>query len=397
MPELRIVLFNCGVIDPRDIESWRARGGLEALDRARTELGPERVIEEIKASGLRGRGGAGFPAGLKWELVRKAPGDEKYVICNADEGEPGTYKDRYILENDPFTLFEGIAIAAYALGARRAYVYLRDEYHDIRPHLDRALAQVASHTALDCEIIIHEGAGSYVCGEESALMESLEGKRGEPRFRPPFPPSKGLWGKPTAIHNVETLMNVPQIVLRGAKWFSGIGTAQSKGTKVLSVSGDVRRPGVYEVPMGTPLRELVEQMAMASDVKLVQVGGASGRVVPAERLDTPLAFESVLGAGAVIVFNSGRDVVEIAWETIAFFVDESCGKCTPCRQGTRGLLEILTRLQAGKGLKEDLGKLQDLVEHMALCSLCGLGQAAPNFVADSLQSFRQEYEARVAV
>ncbi|MGQ9676497.1 MAG: complex I 51 kDa subunit family protein [Chloroflexota bacterium] len=396
MPEQRIVLRNCGIIDPRDVATWRARGGLEALRKARDVLGPDKVIEQIKASGLRGRGGAGFPAGLKWELVRKAPGDEKYVICNADEGEPGTYKDRYILERDPFTLIEGIAIACFALGAGRAYVYLRDEYHDLRHHLDRAIAQVEGEMPLGCQIIVHEGAGAYVCGEESALMESLEGKRGEPRFRPPFPPSKGLWGKPTAIHNIETLMNVSQIVLNGAEWFSGIGTAQSKGTKVLSVSGDVRRPGVVEVPLGTPLREVVEEMAQAEDVKLVQVGGASGRVIPADRLDTPLAFESCLGAGAIIVFNSQRDVVEIARETIAFFVDESCGKCTPCRQGARAMLEILNRLAAGRGIKGDLVRLQELAEHMALSSLCGLGQAAPNFVADSLQCFGHEYETRVA-
>ena len=396
MPEQRIVLSHCGIIDPQDIATWRARGGGAALQKAQAALGPEGVIEQIKASGLRGRGGAGFPAGLKWELVRKTPGERKYVICNADEGEPGTYKDRYILEHDPFTLIEGIAIACYALGAGRAYLYLRDEYRDLRRHLERALVQAASTLPLGCEIVIHEGAGSYVCGEETALMESIEGKRGEPRFRPPFPPARGLWDMPTAIHNTETLMNVPRIVRDGADWFNGIGTAQSKGTKVLSVSGDARRPGVYEVPMGTLLREVVVDMAQASDIKLVQVGGASGRVVPVERLDVPLAFESVLGAGAVIVFGAQRDVVEVARQTMGFFVEESCGKCTPCRQGTKALLEILTRLAAGRGAGRDLANLEDLAEHMALSSLCGLGQAAPNFVADSLQFFREEYEARTA-
>ncbi len=394
MTEQRVALQHCELMDPGDIASWLSLGGPQGLNQAR-EMSPSQVVDTIKLSGLRGRGGAGFPVGLKWELAGKAPADVKYVLCNADEGEPGTFKDRYILEHDPFTLIEGIAIACYATGARQAFIYLRGEYHYLLGPLHQTIRQVDERTEIDCRIDILEGAGAYVCGEETALMESLEGKRGEPRFRPPFPPTEGLWGKPTIINNVETLMNVPRIMARGADWFKGLGTDQSNGTKVFSVSGDVERPGVYEVAMGTPLRDLVEGLAGARDVKMVQVGGASGRVVPSSRIDTPLSFETVLGAGAVIVYNTSRDVLDVALGTAEFFVEESCGKCAPCREGTLVMAETLERISQGQGRTQDLANLQDLAEVMALASLCGLGQAAPNCFVDTLQHFKEEYEARV--
>lgn len=394
MAEQRVVLEHCGLIDPQEIGSWLEREGLQGLAAARG-LSPSQVIEVIKQSGLRGRGGAGFPVGLKWDLSARAPADEKYVLCNADEGEPGTFKDRHILEHDPFSLVEGIAIACHATGAQRAFIYLRGEYHYLLDPLRRAIRQVREAGEIDSPIQVVEGAGAYVCGEESALMESLEGKRGEPRFRPPFPPTQGLWGKPTIINNVETLMNVPRIMLRGAEWFRAMGTDQSKGTKVFSVSGDVGRPGVYEVVMGTPLRELVEGLAEGRDIKMVQVGGASGRVVPGSRLDTPLSFESVLGAGAVIAYNTARDALDITLRTMEFFVEESCGKCTPCREGTVVMARTLERVAKGQARPQDLADLQDLSEVMALASLCGLGQAAPNCFLDTLQHFKDEYEARV--
>ncbi len=396
MPELRVVLQFCDRIDPRDVRSWEAAGGFAALRKAREEMAPAQVIAQVKASGLRGRGGAGFPTGLKWELAAKSPGDERYVICNADEGEVGTFKDRYILERDPFTLIEGIAIACYAIEARNAYLYLRDEYRDLLGHLRAAIAAMQARYPLGCTIHVREAAGAYVCGEESALMESIEGRRGEPRYRPPFPPTRGLWQKPTVIQNVETLMNVPAIAREGAEWYAAIGTQQSKGTKAFSVSGNVARPGVYEVPMGTPLREVVEQMAGATAIKMAQVGGASGRVLPANRLDTPLAFEGVLGAGAITVYDERRDTVQLGLRTLQFFAEECCGKCTPCRQGTEAMVTLLERITRREAGERDLALLQDVAENMMLSSLCGLGQAAPNFVVDTLQFFRDEYLAGVA-
>ncbi len=397
MPQQRIVLRNCGVIDPRQIDSYLEASGFKALTRARQEMTPEQVTDEIKASGLRGRGGAGFPCGIKWEGARKAPGDEKYVICNADEGEVGTFKDRYILEKDPFRLIEGILIAGHAIGAKKGYIYLRAEYHRFLSGLKDAINQVRQAGFLrDFSLEIKEGAGAYICGEESALMDSIEGKRGEARYRPPFPTTYGLWGKPTIINNVETLMNIPGIIENGAEWFSRMGTERSKGTKVFSVSGDVSRPGVYEMVLGSSLRELVEELAGAEKIKMVQIGGATGRVLPREKIDTPLAFESVLGAGAVIVFNENRDVIDTVYRTMEFLVEESCGKCTPCRQGTEVMVEILERLQRGEGRAKDLKDLEDLSGTMALTSLCGLGQAAPNAVMDSMQYFREAYEERVS-
>ncbi|HEY92995.1 MAG TPA: NADP oxidoreductase [Dehalococcoidia bacterium] len=395
MPQKLIVLRNCGVINPKDITTYLDRDGFKAFKKAIDELTCEQVTEEIKASGLRGRGGAGFPCGLKWDLARKAQGDEKYVICNADEGEVGTFKDRYILERDPFTLIEAMAIAGYAIGAKKGYIYLRAEYH----HLDLltdAIKQTREKGFLEhFDINIREGAGSYVCGEETALMDSIEGKRGEARYKPPFPPSRGLWEKPTIINNVETLMNIPQIILNGAHWFNQIGTDQSKGTKVFSVSGDVKKPGVYELELGSRLKELVEDLALAEKVKMVQVGGATGKIIPYEMIDTPLAFESILGAGAVTVFDETRDIVDVVYRSMEFLAEESCGKCAPCREGTEVIVEILERFCRGEGLEEDIEVLQRLASAMMLSSLCGLGQAAPIPVIDSLQYFRSAYENRI--
>ncbi len=400
MPEKRVVLKNCGVIDPEDVDSYIANDGFSALDKALQNMTPLEVIEEIKNSGLRGRGGAGFPTGLKWDLASNAPGDEKYVICNADEGEVGTFKDRYTLEGDPFSPIEAIAIASYAVGAKKAYIYLRTEYHYLLDKLEGAISQAKERGFLESgdfsvDIEVYEGAGAYVCGEESALIESIEGKRGDCRPRPPFPPSEGLWGKPTIVNNLETLVNIPRIILEGAEWFSQIGTERSKGTKVFSVAGDVERPGVYELIMGSSLRELVEELALARATKMVQVGGASGRIVPYEDIDTPLAFEAVLGAGGVIVFNESRDVIEMVRKNAEFFEEESCGKCFPCREGTKRMLEILTRLSRGEASMRELRFLEDLAETMMLASLCGLGQAAPNSLVDTLKYYRDEYESRI--
>jgi NADH:ubiquinone oxidoreductase subunit F (NADH-binding) len=396
MSQTKIVLRNCGLIDPRRINTAIERDGFKALEKAR-QMTPEDVIEEVKVSGLRGRGGAGFPSGVKWEGARNSPDEEKYVICNADEGEVGTFKDRYILENDPFTLIEGLSIAGYAVGARQGYIYLRYEYHYLRRLLEEAVNQARQLHLFDgFDVDIREGAGAYVCGEESALMESIEGRRGEPRYRPPFPTVAGLWQKPTIISNVETLMNIPQIILKGGRWFSGIGTERSKGTKVFSVSGDVAKPGVYELVLGTPLRELVEELALASDVKMIQIGGATGRILPHSLIDTPLAFENVLGAGAVTVFNESRDVIDIVYRTMEFLADESCGKCTPCRQGTEVMVETLERFCRGRGSKKDIKALEDLSNTMMLTSLCGLGQAAPFAVLDTLEHFRDDYERQIS-
>ena len=396
MPEKRVVLANCGVIDPRDIASYLAKDGFKALKKA-LKLPGEQVVGEIKASGLRGRGGAGFPCGLKWELASKAPGAEKYVICNADEGEVGTFKDRYILENDPFSLIEGIAIAGHAIGAKKAFIYLRAEYRFLLDLIEGAIAQTRKKGFLKhLDIEIRQGAGAYVCGEESALMDSIEGKRGEVRYRPPFPPTRGLWGKPTIINNVETLMNIPRIVLNGADWFGKMGTEKSQGTKVFSVSGDVSKPGVYELVLGSSLKELVEGLARAKKVQAVQVGGATGRIVPAGQLDTPLSFETVLGAGAITVFNKSRDIVELVYKTLEFLAEESCGKCAPCREGTEAMVEILERFSRGEGAEKDIKMLEELADTMALAAMCGLGQAAPIPVVDSLEHFRGAYDQRIS-
>lgn len=394
----RIVTKNCGRINPKDIATYFAADGLKAFSRAVKELSPEGVIEQVKSSCLLGRGGAGFPTGRKWEFARKAPAEEKYLICNADEGEVGTFKDRYVLENDPFTLLEGIAIACFAIGAKKAFIYLRAEYARLSEIINQAIEQIAPKidelSKLDIEVYL--GAGAYVCGEETALIESIEGKRGDARFRPPYPPTKGLWESPTVIDNVETLMNVPPIILNGAQWFKNIGTEKSKGTKVFSVSGDVENPGVYELEMGSTLSELLK-LAGATDTKMVQIGGAAGRIVPQGQLDTPLSYETVLGAGGVIVFNKSRDPLEVALKTMEFFYEESCGKCAPCREGTRVMLEILERCNKKEGAEKDLENLEMLSETMTLASLCGLGQTAPNVVVDTLKYYREEYGNRIKV
>lgn len=397
MPEKRVVLKNCGIVDPNNIDSYIVNDGFKALKKALEEMTPADVIQEIKDSGLRGRGGAGFPTGLKWDLTSKSEGYIKYVLCNADEGEVGTFKDRYIMENDPYSLVEGIAIACYAVGAEKAYIYLRAEYHYLFDLLRKTVQQAKERQLLQMiDIEVFEGAGAYICGEESALIESIEGKRGEVRYRPPFPPTEGLWKKPTVIDNVETLMNIPRIISEGAEWFSQMGTEKSKGTKVFSVVGDVEKPGVYEMVMGSPLRELVEGLASAKNIKMVQIGGASGRIVPYENIDTPLSFETVLGAGGVLVFDDSRDVIEMVRKNAEFFEEESCGKCFPCREGTKRMYEIITRFSEGYGTKRELKILEDLSETMMLTSLCGLGQAAPNSVVDTLKYYRSEYEARIA-
>ncbi|MBI2850103.1 MAG: SLBB domain-containing protein [Chloroflexi bacterium] len=395
MPEKRIVLKNCGVIDPRRIDTYLQQDGFKAWQKA-SAMTPEQVIAEVKASNLRGRGGAGFPCGLKWEGARNAPGAEKFVICNADEGEVGTFKDRYILQNDPFSLIEGLAIASHAVGARQAYIYLRGEYRFLLSQLRGAIRQAKEKGFLPhVDIEVREGSGAYICGEEMALMESIEGKRGEIRYKPPFPTTQGLWQMPTVINNVETLMNVAPIILNGAAWFNQIGTERSKGTKVLSVSGDVAKPGVYEIVLGTTLKELIVDLAGAKNIKLVQIGGATGRIVSASMLDTPLAFETMLSAGAITVFDETRDVIDIVHRTMEFLAEESCGKCSPCREGCGIIVNILERFIKGTATPKDITTLEQLSSAMMLTSLCGLGQAAPNSVVDSLKYFRSAYEERM--
>ena len=388
-----IVLRYRQAIDPGNIATYMDRGGFQALLKAR-KAGPEAIISEVKASRLKGRGGAGFPCGTKWELARSAPGKEKYVICNADEGEVGTFKDRFLIQHDPFSLIEGLAIAAFAVGARRAFIYLRGEYRYLLPGLKDAVDQAAKKGLVDAPIEIREGAGAYVCGEESALMNSIEGRRGEVRFRPPFPPTSGLFGKPTIINNVETLMNIPAIIEKGAAWFASIGTAGSTGTKVFSVSGDVAKKGVYELPMGSRLSDLLA-LAGAENVKMVQIGGATGGVVPASMLETPLSYETVLGSGAIMVFNTSRDVIDFVFRTVEFLNEESCGECTPCREGTEVMVEILGRLSRAEAAPDDVRVLEELSRVMMASSLCGLGQAAPVPVLDTLKYFRNDYENRI--
>ncbi len=398
MPERRIVLRNSGLIKANDIDSYLAHNGFKALVKAREQMTPEQVIEELKSSGLRGRGGAGFPIGMKLEMARKAAGQEKYVICNADEGEVGTFKDRHIIQNDPFNLIEGIAIASYAVGTNQAFLYLRAEYHYLLNLLQTALEQVKGRGYLThVTITLREGAGAYVCGEESALMESIEGKRGEARYRPPFPTNAGLWQQPTTINNVETISNLPQIILNGASWFNSIGTERSKGTKVLSVAGDVERPGVYEIELGTSLSELVVDLGKATNIKAVQIGGATGRLVPVSNINTALSFESVLGAGAITVFNTSRDMVEMIYHSADFLAEESCGKCFPCREGTKHIKAILSRFLNNEGKQSDLVHLEQLARTMMLASSCGLGQAAPNVVLDGLQYFKEEFINKIKV
>jgi NADH:ubiquinone oxidoreductase subunit F (NADH-binding) len=402
VPQQQIVLKHCAVIDPNRIATYEERGGFQALKKVVSKMSPGDVTAKIKQSQLKGRGGAGFPTGLKWELTAKQKENERFVICNADEGEAGTFKDRYIIERDPFSLIEGILIASYAVGARSAFIYLRAEYSRFMPLLESALEAVRQRgysgndasPRVNIEVVL--GAGAYVCGEETALIESMEDKRGEVRYKPPFPVSVGLDDKPTVVNNVETLMNVPRIIENGADWFASIGTERSKGTKVFSVCGDVQRPGVYELVMGSSLRELVETLSGAESVGMVQVGGLSGRVVPYSGIDVPLTFETVLGAGAIIVHNRTRDPVEVALKSTEFFLEESCGKCAPCREGTQAIYQTLLSLMQGKCSQLALNALKEIALAMSVSSMCGLGQTAPNAFMDTLRHFPQAYESRVA-
>ncbi len=410
--QVRVVLANCGVIDPENIEEYIARGGYEALEKALTHMTPDQVIEEIQRSGLRGRGGAGFPTGIKWSAVRRAPGTEKYVVCNADEGEPGTFKDRLILEGDPHKLLEGMILAAYAVGARWGVIYIRGEYVLSIARVEKAIAQARQYGLLGPDILgtgfsfdveVRPGAGAYVCGEETALLESLEGKRGWPRIRPPYPVTRGLWGKPTVVNNVETLANVPEIVRRGAAWFRSLGTPTCPGTKVYTILGHVVYPGLVEVPMGTTLRELVYELGGGvrggRPLKAVLVGGAAGAFLTPRELDVRLDFDSlaeraaVLGSGAVLVMDDSTCIVDVLYSVLRFFRHESCGQCVPCRAGTETLVRLATRLMSGQDGRGTLEQMVEVVEAMKATSLCPLGQSVALPVRSALQGFRPEFEA----
>jgi NADP-reducing hydrogenase subunit HndC len=412
--QAKIVLRNCGKIDPTNWEHYVARDGYAALAKALAALTPERVIDEILQSGLRGRGGAGFPTGKKWQFARKAEGTPKYIICNADEGDPGAFMDRSVLEGDPHSVIEGMIIGGYAIGAQKGFIYVRAEYPIAVRHAHAALGQARQlgmlgenilGSGFDFDVEVREGAGAFVCGEETALIASIEGKRGMPRPRPPFPAVSGLWGKPTNINNVETLANVPVIILKGAKWYSSIGTETSKGTKIFALAGKVNNTGLVEVPMGTTIRQIVFDIGggvpEGTEFKAVQIGGPSGGCLPAEYLDLPLDYESVakagaiMGSGGLIVMDNTTCMVDIARYFLDFVQDESCGKCTPCRVGTKRMLEILENITQGKGRIEDLDLLEELAITIKDSALCGLGQTAPNPVLTTLRYFRDEYEAHV--
>jgi bidirectional [NiFe] hydrogenase diaphorase subunit len=409
--QLSIVLANSGSIDPERIESYIAADGYEALHDVLHEMSQKDVIEAINRSGLRGRGGAGFPTGLKWGTVAKSPGAKKYVICNADEGDPGAFMDRSVLESDPHSVLEGMAIAAYAVGADQGYIYVRAEYPLAISRLNIAIKQAKQlgllgsgvfDSPFNLTIDLRIGAGAFVCGEETALMASVEGKRGTPRPRPPFPAESGLWGCPTLINNVETFANVPTIVRKGADWFAGIGTEKSKGTKVFALAGKIKNTGLIEVPMGTPLRTIVEEMGGGAPdgakIKAVQTGGPSGGCIPADSLDTLVDYESltrlgsIMGSGGMIVMDDSTNMVEIARFFMEFCMDESCGKCIPCRAGTVQMHHLLAKIAERKATARDLAKLEELCDMVKNTSLCGLGQTAPNPVMSTLRFFRNEYE-----
>ncbi|MBN1283016.1 MAG: NADH-quinone oxidoreductase subunit NuoE [Proteobacteria bacterium] len=406
----RVVLENCGEIDPERIEEYEARGGYEALRKVAGGMTPEAVIAEIKASGLRGRGGAGFPTGLKWEFTRKAKGAEKYVICNADEGDPGAFMDRSVLESDPHRVIEGMIVASCAIGASKGYIYCRAEYPLALKRLRLAIEQARGRgylgTGRGFDIEVKEGAGAFVCGEETALIASIEGGRGMPRVRPPFPAQQGLWGCPTCINNVETLANVPWIIRHGGAEFARVGTATSKGTKVFALAGDVARGGLVEVPMGVTIREVVEEIGGGTKsgrpVKAVQLGGPSGGCIPASLMDTVVDYEAVtatgaiMGSGGMVVMDEGACMVDIARFFLDFTQRESCGKCTFCRIGTRRMLEILTRITEGEGRPGDVELLEELCARVKEASLCGLGQTAPNPVQTTIRYFREEYDAHIS-
>jgi NADP-reducing hydrogenase subunit HndC len=413
--QVRIVLRNCGMIDPDNLEDYLQRArGYQALRRVLTELTPEQVIAELKVSGLRGRGGAGFPTWMKWQLTRAQPADQRYVVCNGDEGDPGAFMDRSVLESDPHTVLEGMMIAAYAMGATRGYFYIRAEYPKAVERIERALVQARERGLLGTNILgtgftfeakVRLGAGAFVCGEETALIASIEGRRGSPSPRPPYPSVRGLWGKPTAINNVETLAAVPAILLQGGAWFAGYGTDTSKGTKVFAVTGKVANAQLVEVPMGTTLREIVFEVCGGvldgREIKAVQTGGPSGGVIPREHLDTPVSYEtlqklgSIMGSGGMLVMDQTDSMVDVAKFYLRFCVDESCGKCAPCRIGGYQLLQVLDRISRGRGTADDLATIHRICQAMQKASLCGLGQTAPNPVLSTLRYFGEEYRAYI--
>ncbi len=413
--QVRVVLGNCGLINPEEIDDYLAAGGYQALERALAELSPQEVVEEVKRAKLRGRGGAGFPAGIKWEAVLRAPGPEKYVVCNADEGEPGTFKDRLILEGDPHKLIEGLVLAGYATGARRGFIYVRGEYTLSIARLERAISQARQYGLLGDDILgsgfsfqleVLPGAGAYVCGEETSLLESAEGKRGWPRIRPPFPASRGLWEKPTVVNNVETLANVPEIILRGADWFLSLGTEGCPGTKVLPILGQVKFPGVVEVEMGIPLRTVIYELGggllPGRQLKGVLVGGAAGAFLSPQELDVRLDFDSLreigatLGSGAVLVLDDTTCLVDVLASVLSFFHHESCGQCTPCRAGTDVLVRLVEQVRRGEGDERTLKLMLETAEVMNLASLCPLGQSVALPVTSALSRFRAEFEAHLA-
>jgi NADH:ubiquinone oxidoreductase subunit F (NADH-binding)/NAD-dependent dihydropyrimidine dehydrogenase PreA subunit/(2Fe-2S) ferredoxin len=410
----RVALRNCGSIDPEKVEEYIARDGYASLDKAVNTMTPEQVIDEVKRSGLRGRGGGGFPTGLKWEFCHRSPGDLKYLICNADEGDPGAFMDRSVLEGDPHNLIEGMAIAAYAIGCSEGYIYCRAEYPLAIKRLKIAIAQAEDLGLLGDNILgtdfsfhlhIKEGAGAFVCGEETALMASIEGKRGMPNVRPPFPAQKGLWGKPSNINNVETYSNVAMIIGKGADWFSSMGTEKSKGTKVFALTGKVNNTGLVEVPMGISIQEIIFEIGGGivggKEYKGVQIGGPSGGCIPARLADTSVDYESLIqagammGSGGLVVMDETTCMVDLARFFLNFTQSESCGKCTPCREGTKRMLEILTRICDGEGVPEDIDTLERLGRVIKSTALCGLGNTAPNPVLSTLKYFRDEYEAHI--
>ena len=412
--QMRVALRNCGVIDPENIDEYLAMDGYKALEKVLTKMTREEVIDEVLKSGLRGRGGGGFPTGLKWKFTYNSVADQKYVACNADEGDPGAFMDRSILEGDPHAIIEAMAIAGYAIGASEGYIYVRAEYPIAVKRLTIAAAQAREYGLLGKNIFgtdfcfdinIRLGAGAFVCGEETALMHSIEGKRGEPTTRPPFPAVRGLFGKPTMLNNVETYANIPQIILKGAAWFSSIGPEKSKGTKVFALGGKINNTGLVEVPMGTTLRTIIYDVGggcpNGKKFKAVQTGGPSGGCLPESLLDTPVDYDnliaagSMMGSGGMIVMDEDNCMVDIARFYLDFIVDESCGKCTPCRVGTKRMLEILNRIVAGKGKEGDIEKLEELAKTIKATALCGLGQTAPNPVLSTLKFFRDEYEAHI--
>lgn len=410
----RIVLKNCGLIDPTKIEEYLANDGYKGLKHALQEMSPEQVIEEVKEAGLRGRGGAGFPTGLKWSFCKASPGDKKYIICNADEGDPGAFMDRSVLEGDPHSVIEGMLIGAYAIGADEGYVYCRAEYPLAIKHLEIAIKQAEAagflgdnilNTGFNFHLKIQPGAGAFVCGEETALMASIEGKRGMPRVRPPFPAVSGLWGKPTNINNVETWSNIPHILRHGAQWYAQYGTEKSKGTKIFALTGKVKNTGLVEVPMGMPLREIIFDIGggvrEGKKFKAVQIGGPSGGCLPEDMLDLPVDYDTLteagamVGSGGLVVMDETTCMVDIARFFLNFSQSESCGKCTPCREGNRRMWEILDRICHGKGKEEDLETIEQLALTVKATSLCALGQNAPNPILNTLKYFRPEFEAHI--